>query len=387
MENNSNLPEMGIIEFPDYDVDEKKLNDENESNDKKTTPQVEDLDNPNPNPNPTDRKEPEIIEEQKKKPETETVPDDDNESEKKDGDSLTDDELLDLKTRHFNAAKQLGYLDLPEDYQFDGNLEEAYQKDYEQKVNKIQQYIVNQMPDEGKEIMNYLLQGGKDITTFLSLEKEQIDIASIDVSTDEGAEKIITQYFKNKDIDPNSIQYAIEGYKDSGKLQDQATKIKDAEVARLANEKKTRIEQEIKEQALEKRRLEEYSNTAAQYLRETPWKNDKKQQVFSAMFSQVEYNGENKLYSHALAEEIFKNPKAAAVLTDFLLQYDLDKGEFDLSRYRAVGSSETIRQVENNLDQLFSKPKSNSTEVKEDNLIDWDLARPATTLDYEQLNK
>jgi hypothetical protein len=84
--------------------------------------------------------------------------------------------------------------------------------------NTAREYLIeerSQFGDAANQLIDYLKHGGT-VDDFVSNYTQQLDVASIDVSDEDGQERIIKEYYKSLDWSDSKIKKHVERLKDSG---------------------------------------------------------------------------------------------------------------------------------------------------------------------------
>lgn len=162
-----------------------------------------------------------------------------------DVDSDTEEEDDYLKV-NFDYLKQMGALILPDDYEFKAT-EKGFQKALEDSKVNAQRLIFEQMfeelPQQGREVLNYFYQGGRDIQGFLKLY-EAPDYAAMDVTDNEAVQEAIVREHRRKTtkFSEAKIEKELETLKDSYRLAEEAEEARQ-ELANLSKaEKEAKLE-------------------------------------------------------------------------------------------------------------------------------------------------
>lgn len=178
---------------------------------------------------------------------------------------------------NFEFLKTQGALYLPEDYEFLAT-EEGFEKAVADSDAYRQEAIIagmfEAMPQQGKELLQYYLNGGTDIQAFVQMYSEP-DIASLDLEDIDNQERIVKLLFKETTkFSDAKIQKIIDSYKDDMRLKEEAEEAI-PELNRLKEEKRAAFIEE------EKTREAEYKARAA----------DAKQELFTTLSSISDING------------------------------------------------------------------------------------------------
>jgi hypothetical protein len=170
----------------------------------------------------------------------------------------TDSDEFNPLHENFNFLKEQGLFVLPEDYKYDGT-EEGFQKAVEDSKSEMFNLVANELydklPDELRDVVKYVLDGGDDINGFINYNNDpfkDVDIYDEDVRkdilktywkdkglTDDKAEKQVTKSF-DLGTDEEDASEALEELKQSFAINKQKLEAE----AKLQKEQDKKAEQE-----------------------------------------------------------------------------------------------------------------------------------------------
>lgn len=265
----------------------------------------------------------------------------------------------------FNRLTEKGYLQIPEGFTFDGSEDKeaellAYNDGLKRKA--FAEELYNELPEEFKPVLEYVLAGGTDYKSLLSTP----DVASIkeeDLSDETKAEVVLHQFYKNKGFSEAKIKKLVDQAKQSEELTIEA---KDALVSLKTdfdNTNKAKVEAQktakIKEQeeAIENQRI--YVNTVKAL-----------NEVAGYKLSEAD---KRKMIDSNLKPLRFKSPEGPVETTEFnykLNQYMNDPQKFALLQFYVMSDfnipnaakradSEAVKKLKDKL-QLLSKGDTQS---------------------------
>jgi len=137
-------------------------------------------------------------------------------------------------------------------------LKELLEANIEEIKNSTSQTVlerfIDSLPEELQALIEYHIEGGKDIYEILKLIGKDAEVFQLDPTDEKDAERIVAYYLKNKlGLSDDEIEEEIELYKKAGKLTSKAEKFYD-ETKRMQREE---LDKKIKEQEEKKRLIEE----------------------------------------------------------------------------------------------------------------------------------
>lgn len=200
-----------------------------------------------------------LIQEQKDNLGTDTDNTDDQEtSTETETESEDSDEVDDTAVAYFSLLKEEGILDVPDDFDFKGNLDsikEAHTLTKKNLSTKVAQQIWSALPDDFKPLLEYGLNGGQSLQDYLDAVKTT-DVENLDLEDDISRKAVIKSYYRilNPKLDDAQLNKRI----------DRLTEIADLEEeARDAIEYLRTHRQEQKDALVEKARQDQENQVAA----------------------------------------------------------------------------------------------------------------------------
>lgn len=297
-----------------------------------------DSDEPIPNPEPTEDVVTDEIDEPT--PDLDTpVADDDIEE------PIAEDEDEVIKA-NFEFLKSQGALFLPEDYEFKATAE-GLEKAIAESAENFKQNAINDMfsamPQEGRDLLTYYLNGGTNVKEFMQVYSE-VDPTSLDIDNEEHQEWAVRELLKETtQFSDARIERTIKLMRDDMRLKEEAQEA----ITELQNLK------EAKRQAFvesEKQRQEEIKRQAAEQKAE-----------FSRLLSELnEINGIP--YSKEDANKAIADIYSPVRLTDgsvtTMFNYRLNKA---LSDPKTVALLNKLMESDFKLDSVARKKTTDAT--------------------------
>lgn len=278
-------------------------------------------------------------------------------------DDTTDDSPL---TAYYEFLQEQEYLDLPEDFQFDGTPEkfqEALDLTKKATYDKTAQAFFEHLPDDFKPLLTYALKGGESVDDFIKLYSTQ-EFERLDPTKEEDQKAILFQYYKqqNANYDDAKIHRIIarlneddlpeaaqESYNEllEQKAERQAQLIQKAEADNQARAEDNRQKVEALNKAIETTNLLD---------------DNRRTKVKGFFFNRLTVNGGEPTteFNHTI-QQIFSNPEHQAQLADILLDYDPKKG-LSTKRFEQKGATKETTKFKTLIEtKLNSKPKASHT--------------------------
>lgn len=230
-----------------------------------------------------------------------------------------DDETSEYIKNHFNFLKEKGYINVPEDYDFDGDIYKVYQEDFKRREDAVIDRVLQSIPENVQPILEYAMNGGSDLDKIIALSKQEDDISSLDIESEEGAEVYTKNYLvNNKGLTEKYANAIIETMKNEGSLEEQAQEFYQKELESLSEQRKQMAEQAKQEAQQRKQAQEEYLNSLSQYIESQELEASSKEYL------------KHEIYGNATVEKLqhilVNDPGAMVEIAKFLFAYDPEEG-------------------------------------------------------------
>lgn len=246
----------------------------------------------------------------------------------------------------YESYLERGYLTESEDNKFDGTFE-WIEKSLDDLPDRIQETIVSSVPPVGKEVLDFILSSGtnltkESLTDFVSkfLKQEETTVETLD-----DAREYLTKVYEKKGMKQRAIDAQLDDLEDSEELLTTAQR-------ELANEKTetTKAIEKAKELTKEQRKQqEEFNSSVEQSIAALP----------KTRQPAVVQTAQNAL---SIINEIGKNPSAYVQFMDLLSYYK--DGKFDLSVFEKQAESNSISKLKDKISasKIVSASKGKSSE-------------------------
>lgn len=258
----------------------------------------------------------------------------------------------------FDYLKENGLIIVPEDYEFSGDMDDVYKRDYEARHAAVFQNVIESLPENVRTVVEYGLQGGSDLSQFITNTVKTDDYSSVEFTDDENlgkAEKFLSEYYANKGLDSNLVGRLIQGHKDDAELLKVAESRRQEYVTTQKENQKAEM-QRLKEQKLEQERAQQdYVNSIDIYLENQEWQPKTKEVVKNHIYS----NGVHNTLDYVLRSD----PQSFVQLAAFVATYQKDAG-FSAFGDKAVRAKEA-RKIKKSFMDAWStqkkRPKTNTS--------------------------
>lgn len=278
-------------------------------------------------------------------------------------------------TPFYNQLKELGVLNLPEDYTFE-NTETGLNKAFSDSKNtlkeEVKKEIWSSLPEDFKPLLEYALNGGKNLESYIQayspVDYDKLDMTNVDIQ-----KAVIRQYWKEtSNHNDAKIDKMLSRLEDLGDLEDEAIDalselkgLKEERKKNLLLEAKQQEEQRAKqiqeETTLLTKKIDEASNIDAQ----------RKARVKAFLFSPISMDDKVTTQFDNALDQVLTNPDHLIQLADLLADYHPTTG-LNLSRIEKQIKSQTNNSIKSLVNSIPTKtPQGSSRRVLEDN-FNWE---------------
>lgn len=277
----------------------------------------------------------------------------------------------------YSLFKEEGILQVPEDFEFDGTAE-GFKKALEQTSQSIRtqvtQSLTNAIPEEFRQILAYVMAGGRDLDAVVSAF-DPVDYDAEDLVDPDIQKQILYQYYKTTTSMPDEkIASMVSKLEKLGNLKEE---VEDA-VEYLQNFKEEQKEELVRKQQESVKQQEEKAkefNDAIVKAIDTvdAIPAERKGKVRNFIYSQVTKANQTDTDFNRTIRSILSTPEHYVQLADILMDYDSQKG-FTFERFVSKGKSAANTEFRRKLDEALSPRDkvSKTSSVKSDvSQIDW----------------
>lgn len=290
-------------------------------------------------------------------------------NDENDQEDLSDEQLY--AKNHFEFMKEQGYLNLPEDYEFDGDLYKAYQADFEYRQQQLTDSIIQSIPEEARAAIEYSLNGGNDVKQFAEILSGKQTMSSINLEDEDQVERFMVQHYRDKGIEEKYVKGIIEGMKDEDSLFDEAEKIYSEKKQAIEAQEKELLQKQKEQVQAAKQQQQEYVTNLEQELQQAQWTPQGKEFIKKEI-----YEGKTvQKLQHILSAD----PSSFLQLARFIAAYDPETGFKNI-----VDKKEKSKATKETMNNFFQKAASQRRGSSKGNKTNKNLASiPAGEFDIE----
>lgn len=278
-----------------------------------------------------------------------------------------------LGQKFFELLKADGVLQLPEEYEFGGELSDlrsAFEYQNNMYKQQVAENFLNSVPEQLKDIYEASLSGVEDINELLSLKRKQT--YNYDTTTLDSQRAIIKTDLQEKGISDSVIDNIIQQFEKEGTIEAEATTIADANKAKAEDEirkmKEAREQEQLRAKQEQEQLFNEFYQNVSTTLASSQWSDNKKKEIETDLFK-VDSDGLNAVAKKI--NHIYGNPEALINFVDFLSYYDPEKG-FDLAAFKQIEEKES-RKLKDKWEETLTQSGGIGTRTQESDPKDLDL--------------
>lgn len=229
---------------------------------------------------------------------------------------------------NFEFLKTQGALFLPDDYEFKATAE-GLEKAVADSAENFRQAAIGEMfeamPQEGRDLLQYYLNGGTDVKSFMELYAE-VDLEKVDLESEESQEWAVRQLLKETTkFSDARIERTIEQYKDDMRLKEEANEALPELIALRDARKKEFIESEkirnaeIRKKAEEQRLEFQNILSSVKEINGIPYTKEDSVKAIAAIYNPVRLSDGSvtTMFNYRL-EKALSDPKTVALLNKLL---------------------------------------------------------------------
>lgn len=318
----------------------------------------------------SDNKEPEEV---RIAPAQEASTDSDEEEEEEEEGSSSTDSIA----SYYNILSEQNLLFPDEDFEFDGT-EESLQTAIEQTRTNIsraaQGALWQALPEKWRPALQYALEGGQDVDTFLSTMKE-VDTDSLDVDNEDHQREILKRYYsETTSFSSDKINNLVEKASLANTLaEDAEDALEELKTISLQKQQKL-LEQQAQDRQAQQEQMDNWRRSVVDKINNNEQiQTTRKKKVQAFMLNQIERNGETDTDFSRTIKKISANPEHLVQLADILADYDEEQG-LDLKRFLKKGKTEATKTLKERLEEVTdakTKVTGKGSKVKKQN-FDWE---------------
>lgn len=253
-----------------------------------------------------------------------------------------------IENKHLLVDKDFDIQDFTED-----KIEEALSQDQKNRSFVVANEIINALPDEAKAIIEYAMNGGKNLNEFF--KNTQTSFSGLDPDKEEDAISIIKAHMKSKNIDDDVIDTTIEKYGEvDAKLETEAKKIIQASKEEASKKEKELIAYQLKTKQEQDQQKQKRTQDVITSIDSLKWSSSRKDIVKKEIFG----TKDNKSpVTQKLNNILYNDPLSLVVLADLISYYDPKEG-WDLSKFEKKEITQKTREEKSKLTERLKGSKN-----------------------------
>lgn len=254
-----------------------------------------------------------------------------------------------------------------EDFEFN---EESFQTMWEAQAKnqaaEILQEEKAQFGDTANQFIDYLKSGGT-VDTFVENYSQQLDIQSIDITDEDGQEKIVKEYYESIGWKPEKIKKHIERIKDEVELKEEAEDCKSKLVEAIASEREEMIKEQEAIQKDKKLKFERFNKAVREtFYKDTTLAEREKKDLDKFVFDYKYQDQAGNRYSEFATKwnEINSDPTKYAKFLKFVKNFDSFEDKKETAKEENRKNFSFLKKgtsLENVVSQEPVKQRSNKT--------------------------
>ncbi len=301
------------------------------------------------------------------------------EEEEKEEEAEEETKSIDIN-EFFNTLKSSNYLQLPEEFEFDGStdkLAEAIDLTYDKFKDQARESLLNSLDPESQLALKYALVNKKPLYSFYEENDfSSVDYSSLDLDDEDNQANIVRDYLrKTTALNDVKIENQVKLFAKTGEL---ASEAKDylGELIAMQTAEQQELEEKLKQQEIKaKEDTLKWKQDRLQVIQSTPQLEETRKNKLKAFVLNEVYTDRSKAPITELMMvigQINKNPEHYVQLADILMDYSPEKG-IDLERLKLKLNTKAATTLKDKLDSVPSVPKGSKqfkNKIEED--FNWD---------------
>ena len=279
----------------------------------------------------------------------------------------------------FNTLKSSNYLQLPEEFEFDGStdkLAEAIDLTYDKFKEQARESLLNSLDPESQLALKYALVNKKPLYSFYEdNDFSSVDYSSLDLDDEENQANIVRDYLrKTTALNDNKIENQVKLFAKTGEL---ASEAKDylGELIAMQTAEQQELELKLKQQEVKAKEDNlKWKQDRLKVIQETPQLEDTRKNKLKAFVLNEVYMDRSKspiTELQMVIRQINSNPDHYVQLADILMDYSPEKG-IDLERLKIKLNTKAATNLKDKLDSVPSLPKGKQLKTKIEEDFNWD---------------
>lgn len=292
-------------------------------------------------------------EDEDKETEKEVTPPDEPETEE-------EEEEVSEEQAAFNLAKELGTIQVPDDFKFDGTeekLQEAIEITRNAYKETVEEEFYSQFKDPAiADIIKHAEEGGQfsNIPQYIYLKKQEEDFSKIDIDNQENAKWLVENHLKALGNSEYTIKKVIEDAEIEDKLPELAKEGQEYFVKTI-NKQKENLESTSRDQRLaQEKEVKDWEDSFMTALNKSPYSQEKRKELINS-FGEVKIDEQISVpkyqYSFLTSQN---NPEHFMQYLDFMNSYDPKEG----FKFTPKGKTKDTEKNQTLLEKLKSGGKT-----------------------------
>lgn len=256
-------------------------------------------------------------------------------------------------TSFYSFLKDNSYLDVPEDFQFDGTaekFEEAFLTSKNRIRNTVAENLLGSVSPELRPIIDFAVNGGKSLDDYIN-SHNVIDYDSVDLSVPEVQVNILRKYYsETTNYTPDKIEKLIArlGEDVEQEAYDAINDLKELQTQKLAAYQTNLKNQELQQQEIQKKERDSISKAIDSSAH---FDTDRKGKVKAFIFNTKRVGSSEATDFSRTVENIKSNPLHFSQLADLLMDYSSNDG-FSFDRIKRKERSSINKSIKEQLQTI-----------------------------------
>lgn len=261
---------------------------------------------------------------------------DPNDDDPNPNDDITDDdpiEEINLTTEeitnYYNQVRQLGVLNVPDDFEFDGSVEkmdEAVALTRQRLIDEARAELQDTLPEDFRALLDYAKAGGRDLNAYINAYAPK-NTDNLDLSKLDDQRQVLYDYYKEAtSFDDEKINRLIDRLEEKGDLEEEA-KTTVSELVQIREQRKQNLVAQAEQQAQAIRAQEEQEKANIYNAIDTRVTDKTRAaQIKNFVYQPVTTKEGQTTKLNQVIQAISSNPEHFTQLADLLYDYDPKKG-------------------------------------------------------------
>lgn len=214
--------------------------------------------------------------------------------------------------------------------------------------DQIAQTLINQLPEEAQDLIDYVLNKPnltkEDLSSFYQEYLE--DASSMNVNDDESARKVLYKEY-SKSFRKSAVEAMLDALEDDGELINEAKKLQPKYKEKLNSLKESNKESKL--------RQEQFATDLNKEFSESTWSNSKVRQLKKDLFTGR---------TNEILNDIKGSPKAIIQLADFATYYNAETKSFDFDKFVQKAQQKDVKTFRQRIEEELSGSGSSTKSIR-----------------------